>query len=111
MATSTRSAGHEPGGGVGGGRMEKVVPFIYDRPSIGLHLECQAIQNTDADGLPLWMLDAVGRIQGVPIDYEERWFRTLEAVLRSTEEAEDAFYLALLSAAAMRKYEADTFTK
>lgn len=82
--------------------------FTYTRPHIGLDLTVTATPHDTAER-PLWKLEAVGTVRGQPIEYSEMWFDTSAAVVRSVQDADDVFYLALLSYEAMETYEAENF--
>lgn len=89
--------------------MDNVITFYHDRPGIGLQLTCTATPDVNTDGDTLWKLDASGVCQGHTIGYSEMWFHSAEDVMRSVEDTEDTFYLALLSYEAMETYESENF--
>ncbi len=85
-------------------------PFRYTRPHIGLDITVTATSHATVDR-DLWKLEAVGTVQGQSIEYSEVWFNTSDAIVSSVQDADDVFYLSLLSYEAMETYEAEQFTE
>jgi hypothetical protein len=83
-------------------------PFYYTRPHIGLDLTVTAVPHA-ADERTLWELQAVGTINGQPVEYSEMWFPTSDAVIRCVQDNDDAFYKSLLSYEAMETLEVASF--